>query len=172
MVALGRPAPALALTTMVTSSLPADARPDQTLPIVRGTLLLQGAVAAARMADIATTRNLLASAEAVAARPGPDIGRYWTRFGTTVVELTRARTAVELGDGPTAITVHHRLRQVRLNRLPRRLQAGHFLTVARAYLQTGAIDEADKAWERSTHLAPAETRSPLHQEIHHQIRTR
>ncbi|WP_177320186.1 helix-turn-helix domain-containing protein [Actinoplanes philippinensis] len=170
MLAMGRTTPALNLSMTATTSLPARHRPHHTQLVVEGTLLLQGAAAAARMADTATTRSLLAEADGVAARLEQDTVRYWTRFGRTVTELSRASVAVELGEGADAITIHRRLQQA-LPSLPREQHAGHYLTLARAYLQTGATDRAAEALETSTRLAPAERRNPLHQALRHQIRT-
>jgi transcriptional regulator with XRE-family HTH domain len=170
LLALGRTTAALNLTTTATRALPATGRPDHTLLVIRGSLLLQSAAAAARMGDAATTRDLLFSADIVAARLGRDADRYWTRFGPTSVGLSRASTAVDLGEGAHAVSVHQRLPQIRLDSLPREQRAGHYLTLARAYLQVGATDQAARAWEISARLAPGELRSPLHQAIHLQIR--
>ncbi|WP_433796277.1 helix-turn-helix domain-containing protein [Actinoplanes sp. CA-252034] len=168
MLAMGRTTPALNLSMTATTSLPTQQRPHHTQLVVEGTLLLQGAAAAARMADTVTIGTLLASADSVAARLEQDTGRYWTRFGRTVTELSRASIAVELGDGAEAITIHRRLQQA-LPSLPREQHAGHYLTLARAYLQTGATEEAAEALATSTRLAPAERRNPLHQALRHQI---
>ncbi|BEL05349.1 helix-turn-helix transcriptional regulator [Actinoplanes sichuanensis] len=168
LLAIGRPAAAFNLTMAVTRAFPEGGGPD---PVIGGSLLLQSAAAAARMGDTAATRGLLSSAGAVATRLGCDADRYWTRFGPTAVELSRASAAVDLGDGGQAISVHHRLPPSRLDDLPREQHAGHYLTLARAYLQVGGIGRAARALDTSTRIAPGEAHSPLHQAIRLQIRT-
>jgi transcriptional regulator with XRE-family HTH domain len=171
LLAMGRATPALALTRTAMACLPATTGADSTSLVVRGTLLLHGATAAARLGDATTTNELLSSADTAAARLGHPSVRYGARFGPVHVDLFRVSTAVELGEGERAIHLHTALRQSQLDALPREQHAGHHLTLARAYLQTGSVDQAAKALEASTRLAPAEARSPLHQAIRRQIRT-
>ena len=68
---------------------------------VYGMLLLNGAMAAARIGDSATVRDLLCGAEQASLELGGDYNHYWTSFGPTNVQLHRCATAVELGDGRT-----------------------------------------------------------------------
>lgn len=168
LLAIGRPAAALDLTMAVAGAFPAPSCPD---PVIGGSLLLQSAAAAARLGDTAATRSLLSSAGTVATTLGCDTDRYWTRFGPMAVELSRASAAVDLGDGGQAILVHRSLPPARLDDLPREQHAGHYLTLARAYLQVGGIGRAARALETSTRIAPGEAHNPLHQAIRLQIRT-
>jgi transcriptional regulator with XRE-family HTH domain len=166
LLALGRTAAARDVTT---TDLPVSGRLDDSWLVVRGALLLQSASAAARTGDALTTRELLFSADIVAARLGRDTVRYETWFGPTSIELARVSTAVDLGEGADAIAVHHRLNQARLNDLTCEQHAGHYLTLARAHLQTGAADRAAAAFQTGARLAPGESRNPLHQAIRLQI---
>ena len=89
---------------------PARARRQRRRPTpdrlsVYGMLLLQGAMAAARIGDSATVDDLLSGAEEAAALLGGDHNHYWTSFGPTNVELHRAAAAVELGDGGRAVEI-------------------------------------------------------------------
>jgi hypothetical protein len=70
---------------------------------VYGMLLLQGAMAAARIGDSATVEDLLSGAGEAATLLGGDQNHYWTSFGPTNVQLHRAAAAVELGEGGRAL---------------------------------------------------------------------
>src|SRR5918994_1840712 len=61
-----------------------------------GVLLLNGAMAAARIGDSATVRDLVNGAEEAATELGGDYNHYWTCFGPTNVQLHKAAAAVEL----------------------------------------------------------------------------
>ena len=85
---------------------------------VYGILLLQGAMAAARIGDSATVADLLNGAQEAALMLGSDENHYWTSFGPTNVELHRAAAAVELGDGGRAVEIHRqRIPQLAFNAL-------------------------------------------------------
>lgn len=171
MLAMGRAVPALNLTRTAMLSLLTAGDANPAVLVVRGSLMLHGAAAAARQGDTDTTRGLLATADVLAVRLGSDTDRYWAGFGPTAVELSRASTAVDLGDGTFAVAVGESLSPARLSRLSREQHAGHWLTLARAHLQAGSADRAVQALEAGTRLAPAVARRPLFQEIELQVRT-
>ena len=111
LVAMGRARPALELNVNIANRLAPgggnDASPDRLS--VYGMLLLQGAMAAARIGDSATVRR--PAQRRRRRRPpllGGDHNHYWTSFGPTNVELHRAAAAVELGDGGRAVEIHQR----------------------------------------------------------------
>lgn len=66
---------------------------------VYGTLLLTGAMAAARAEDRATTQEFLRKAESAASRLGADANYMWTAFGATNLAIHRVATAGELEIG-------------------------------------------------------------------------
>ena len=110
LVAMGRARPALELNVNIANRLAPgggnDASPDRLS--VYGMLLLQGAMAAARIGDSATVDDLLNGAQEAATLLGGDQNHYWTSFGPTNLELHRAAAAVELGDGGRAVEMHQR----------------------------------------------------------------
>ncbi|MFI5933192.1 helix-turn-helix domain-containing protein [Actinoplanes sp. NPDC051494] len=133
---------------------------------VYGLLLLTGAMAAARIGDSATVRDLVSGAEQAAGALGGDYNYYWTSFGPTNVELHRAAAAVELGDGGKAIETHEAIdRECFAAMLPER-RAHHFLDIARGYTQLGNVEKASEMLLEGDRLAPAEIRCrPLAHEV-------
>ena len=108
MLALGRGRPALELNVNIANRL-APGGVNEATPqrlSVYGMLLLQGAMAAARIGDAATVRDLIGGAEEAANLLGADQNHYWTCFGPTNLELHRAAAAVELGEGGRAVETH------------------------------------------------------------------
>jgi hypothetical protein len=79
--------------------------PDPESLSVYGSLLLRGAMAAARHDDRHTAYELLAEAEDSSARLGDDLNLRWTAFGPTNARLHRINIAVTLGDAGTALDV-------------------------------------------------------------------
>ncbi|MBX6723960.1 MAG: transcriptional regulator, partial [Dactylosporangium sp.] len=133
---------------------------------VYGTLLLQGAMAAARGGDGATVRDLLHGAEDAAKRVGEDENHYWTCFGPTNVKLHRAAAAVELGDAALAVEIHDALDPVAFAALLPERRANHYLDVARGYAQLGKLDKAGEMLVEANRLAPSEIRCrPLAHEV-------
>ncbi len=164
MLALGRARPALDLNVQVAHRLaPANAKeatPQQLS--VYGHLLLQGAMAASRCADLATSRDLLRAAEEAAAQLGNDANYYWTVFGPTNVLLHRAAAAVELGEHGAAVVTHSKLDPDGFAALLPERRANHFVDVARAYTQVGELDTAAELLLDADRLAPAEIRCRPH----------
>ncbi|MEV4756326.1 helix-turn-helix domain-containing protein [Micromonospora sp. NPDC049559] len=159
LLALGRPRTALELHLTFANRLApavADADPDRLS--VHGALLLQAAMAAARLGDNATVADLLREAERSAALLGADENRYWTSFGPTNVELHRAAAEVELGEGGRAVEVHDAIDPLRFAALLPERRAQHLLDVARGYGQYGDAENAGRMLLAGERLAPAEIR--------------
>jgi transcriptional regulator with XRE-family HTH domain len=163
MLALGRSHPALDLNVQVAHRLApsgAEATPERLS--VYGHLLLQGAMAAARAGDLATSRDLLRAADEAAERLGRDANHYWTVFGPTNVALHRAAAAVDLGEHGTAVRVHEELDPDGFNALLPERRAHHLVDVSRAYVQTGDLDKAAELLVEADRLAPSEIRCRPH----------
>ncbi|WP_405099349.1 helix-turn-helix domain-containing protein [Micromonospora sp. NBC_01412] len=161
MVAMGRARPALELNVNIANRLAPgggnDATPDRLS--VYGLLLLQGAMAAARLGDSATVDDLINGAQEAAVLLGGDHNHYWTSFGPTNVELHRAAAAVELGDGGRAVEVHHqRIPESSFNGLLPERRAHHLLDIARGMAQIGDVATAGEMLLRGDRLAPSEIR--------------
>src|SRR5262249_53727979 len=108
LAAAGRCRPALELTVNVANQLaPADGRAATPEKLsVYGLLLLQGAIAAARMGEGATVRDLIRGASEAARQLGGDANHYWTSFGPTNVIFHRVAAEVEMGAGGRAVRLH------------------------------------------------------------------
>lgn len=169
LLALGRARPALELNVSIANRLaPGDgAKTTPERLSVYGMLLLQGAMAAARIGDSATVRDLLHGAEEAAQALGGDYNHYWTCFGPTNVQLHRAAAAVELGEGHRAVDTHENAidGESFAALLPER-RAHHMLDIARGYTQVGNIEKASEMLLEGDRLAPAEIRCrPLAHEV-------
>ncbi|WFF06442.1 helix-turn-helix domain-containing protein [Micromonospora sp. WMMD1076] len=172
LVAMGRPRPALELNVRIAGRLAPggdnDVRPERLS--VYGMLLLQGAMAAARIGDSATVDDLLAGAGEAAVMLGGDHNHYWTSFGPTNLELHRAAAAVELGDGGRAVETHMRLSEPAFNALLPERRAHHLLDLARGYSQIGDVANAGDMLLRGDRLAPSEIRCrPIAHELMSEI---
>ncbi|WP_083970901.1 caspase, EACC1-associated type [Actinoplanes awajinensis] len=108
---------------------------------IRGALLLQAAIIAARMGDAPSVRDLLKEAEDAGRLLGGEANHFWTSFGPTTIEVYRAAAAVELGDGRLALQVNESLGS-RIDTLAPCAQGSHFLTIARAALQSRDLPQA------------------------------
>ncbi len=138
---------------------------------VYGSLMLIGAVAAARHEDRARALSLLDEAAQTASRLGGDHNHRWTAFGPTNVLLHRVSTAVELGDAGQAV---HQARQIDPARVPlmERKVVLH-LDTARAYTQWGKLREAHTALTTAERLAPEELKErPMVHRLVDELRTR
>lgn len=138
---------------------------------VYGSLMLIGAVAAARHEDRARALSLLDEAAQTASRLGGDHNHRWTAFGPTNVLLHRVSTAVELGDAGQAV---HQARQIDPARVPlmERKVVLH-LDTARAYTQWGKLREAYTALTTAERLAPEELKErPMVHRLVDELRTR
>lgn len=169
LLALGRARAALEINVNIANRLaPGDDRDGSSpeLLSVYGMLLLQGAMAAARIGDSATVRDLVAGAGDAATELGGDHNHYWTCFGPTNIELHRAAAAVELGDGGLAVQTHKHLDQSTFGALLPERRAHHYLDVARGYAQVGDIDGASEMLLEGDRLAPSEIRCrPIAREV-------
>ncbi|BCJ31308.1 transcriptional regulator [Actinocatenispora sera] len=164
MLALGRARPALDLNVQVAHRLApasgAEATPQRLS--VYGMLLLQGAMAAARVGDLATSRDLLRAADEAAERLGRDANHYWTVFGPTNVALHRAAAAVDLGEHGIAISTHESLELEAFGAMLPERRAHHLVDVCRAYTQLGDLDKAAELLVEADRLAPSEIRCRPH----------
>ncbi|WP_089157343.1 helix-turn-helix domain-containing protein [Micromonospora sp. NBS 11-29] len=168
LVAMGRPRPALELNVRIANRLAPggenDLRPERLS--VYGILLLQGAMAAARLGDSATVDDLINGAAEAAALLGGDHNYYWTSFGPTNLELHRAAAAVELGDGGRAVETHLGLVESKFNALLPERRAHHLLDLARGYTQMGDVASAGDMLLQGDRLAPSEIRCrPIAHEV-------
>jgi transcriptional regulator with XRE-family HTH domain len=166
LLALGRVRPALEVNVNIANRLAPGPEKTPDRLSVYGMLLLNAAMAAARIGDSATVRDLLTGAEQAAAAIGGDQNHYWTSFGPTNVQLHRCATAVELGDGRTAVDTHERIDPVGFNAMLPERRAHHYLDIARGYTQIGDIDKASEMLLEGDRLAPSEIRCrPLAHEV-------
>jgi len=160
LLGMGRARSALEINVSVANRLaPADSRPSPQRLSVYGMLLLQGAMAAARLGDEATVHDLLAAAEEAADQLGGDHNHYWCNFGPTNVQLHRAAAAVELGDARAAVATHERISPDGLAGLVPERRVHHLLDVARGCAQLGDLQRAGALLVEGDRLAPAELRS-------------
>lgn len=164
MLTLGRSRPALDLNVQVAHRLApscaAENTPDRLS--IYGHLLLQGAMAAARCGDLATSRDLLRAADEAAELIGGDANHYWTAFGPTNVALHRAAAAVDLGEHGVAIDTHRQLTGDGFAALLPERRANHMVDVARAYTHVGDLETAAELLVGADRLAPSEIRCRPH----------
>jgi transcriptional regulator with XRE-family HTH domain len=169
LLALGRARPALEVNVNIANKMAptAGSEPASEARLsVYGMLLLQGTMAAARIGDSATVRDLLIGAEEAAEQVGEDKNHYWTCFGPTNVKLHRAAAAVELGEGRTAAEIHETIDPAHFAVLMPERRAQHFIDLARGLAQVGDIERAGEMLLEGDRLAPAEVRCrPVSQEI-------
>ncbi|MET7820364.1 helix-turn-helix domain-containing protein [Micromonospora zamorensis] len=126
---------------------------------LRGSLLVQATLIAARAGDDRVVDDLLNEAAELAAQVGDGHDHHRTAFGPTAVELARVAAAVELGDGPQAIARHEKaIGWDGWRGLPVEHRAAHLIDAARAYLQTDDPANAARVLLRAERLAPAEIR--------------
>ncbi|MEH1011696.1 helix-turn-helix domain-containing protein [Micromonospora sp. CPCC 206060] len=168
LLALGRARPALELNVNIAQRLApstsADLRPEQLS--VYGMLLLQSAMAAARLGDSATVNDLLDGADEAAELLGADDNHYWTCFGPTNVLLHRVAAAVELGEGGRAVEADGKIVQDNFNALLPERRAHHLLDLARGFAQVGDLANAGETLLKGDRLAPSEIRCrPIAHEV-------
>jgi transcriptional regulator with XRE-family HTH domain len=172
LLALGRARPALEVNVNIANRLAysttgdgeGPSRPEQLS--VYGMLLLNGAMAAARIGDSATVRDLVNGAEEAAVELGGDYNHYWTCFGPTNVQLHKAAAAVELGEGRMAVETHERINPDGFASLLPERRAHHYIDIARAYAQVGDVDKACELLLEGDRLAPSEIRCrPIAHEV-------
>ncbi|MEU7923302.1 helix-turn-helix domain-containing protein [Micromonospora zamorensis] len=135
----------------------APGRPEELS--LRGSLLVQAALIAARAGDDRVVGELLDEAAELAAQVGDGHDHHRTAFGPTAVELARVAAAVEVGDGPQAVARHEQaIGWDGWRWLPVEHRAAHLIDAARAYLQTDDPANAARVLLRAERLAPAEIR--------------
>jgi transcriptional regulator with XRE-family HTH domain len=125
---------------------------------VFGTMLLQAAIAAARMGDNRTARDLVREAHVVAERVGTGRDEYHTAFGPVNVGIHRVSALVELGEGGAAVEAAALIPVPGLEGLRRERRANHLVDVARGYSQWGKGEEALARLLEAERFAPAEVR--------------
>jgi transcriptional regulator with XRE-family HTH domain len=166
LLALGRARSALEVNVNIANRLATDGPSTAERASVYGMLLLQAAMAAARIGDSATVRDLLAGADGAAQIVGGNHNYYWSSFGPTNVDLHRAAAAVELGEGGVAVATHERLDPVGFAALPPERRAHHFIDLARGLAQEGDVERASEMLLEGDRLAPSEIRCrPLVHEV-------
>jgi Helix-turn-helix domain len=132
-----------------------DATPE-TLSVY-GSLLLRGAIAAARAEDRDSSMTLLDEAGQAGIRMSGDDNLRWTAFGPANVLAHRVHVAVLLGDAGSAIS---HARQMNLDHLTvTERKASFFVDTAQAFSQWGKHDKALHALHTANQLAPQEVRS-------------
>jgi transcriptional regulator with XRE-family HTH domain len=169
LLALGRARPALEVNVNVANRLAPGTEGTPTTPdrlSVYGMLLLNGAMAAARIGDGATVRDLIRGADDAATALGGDQNHYWTSFGPTNVQLHRAAAAVELGEGAIAVETHERLDPDGFTALLPERRAHHYIDLARGLAQVGDVERASEMLLEGDRLAPSEIRCrPIAHEV-------
>ncbi|MCA2219402.1 helix-turn-helix domain-containing protein [Jidongwangia harbinensis] len=167
LLALGRARPSLEVNVNIANRLAPgyEGNTPERLSVY-GMLLLNGAMAAARIGDSATVRDLVSGAEQAANALGGDFNHYWTSFGPTNVQLHRAAAAVELGDGRSAVELFERIDHEGFHAMLPERRAHYFLDIARGYAQVGDIEKASEMLLEGDRLAPSEIRCrPLAHEV-------
>jgi len=158
--ALGRFRTALEINVNIASQIaPADGR-DATPQrfSVYGLLLLQGVMAAARLGDSATVRDLLGGADEAAKQLDGDDNHYWTSFGPTNVAFHKVAAEVEMGEGGRAVETHEQIDPILFAAMMPERRAHHLLELARGLAQIGDVARASDALIDADRLAPSEIR--------------
>ncbi|MEV6376741.1 helix-turn-helix domain-containing protein [Micromonospora musae] len=157
--ALGRGRLALAATLAAAEHLEADRRRPPGEWAVRGTLLLQAALAAAGCGDTCRAEELTERAAEIAGRLRGYDDPHRTGFGPVAVELARVVAAAEWGDAGAAVRRHPAVvRRAGWRLLPAECRGAYLLDVARAYLQLGDVRGAARSLVDADSVAPAEVR--------------
>jgi transcriptional regulator with XRE-family HTH domain len=158
--ALGRFRPALEISVSVANQVaPGDGReatPDRLS--VYGIVLLQGAMAAARLGDSATVRELIGGAEEAAKQVGSDENHFWTNFGPTNVAFHKVAADVEMGEGGRAVETNEVISPDDFSAMMPERRAHHLLDLSRGLAQTGDIGRASEALVEADRLASMEIR--------------
>jgi transcriptional regulator with XRE-family HTH domain len=123
---------------------------------IYGTLLLPGAVAAARANDRNTAGAYLDEAEEMATYLGTDSNHLWTAFGPTNVKIHRVTIAMALGDVQVALDLIH---EIDTAGLPMERRIRHALEVANAYHASNKVDQAIQQLLAAERQAPEQVHS-------------
>jgi transcriptional regulator with XRE-family HTH domain len=160
LAALGRFRASLELNVNIASQLAPgnglDATPERLS--VYGILMLQAAMAAARLGDSATVKDLLGAAEEAAKQIGGDENYFATNFGPTNVVFHRIAADVEMGEGARAVALHDSIDPDDFAGMMPERRAHHLLDVARALAQIGEIGRATETLIEADRLAQSEVR--------------
>ncbi|MCY9786681.1 XRE family transcriptional regulator [Nocardiopsis sp. EMB25] len=164
-----------AATELATSTAErVDSAMDEPTPeslSVYGSLLLSGAVSAAKRENRGQALSLLDEAGEAGARLGGDYNYQWTAFGPTNVLLHRVSAAVELGDAGSAIDYARQVRLDNIEVMERKVTL--FIDAARAYQQWGKMEHAYHALRNAEDMASEElTARPVVHQLINDIRTR
>jgi transcriptional regulator with XRE-family HTH domain len=168
LAALGRFRPALEINVNMANQVAPGAGQEATPErlSVYGFLLLQGAMAAARLGDSATVRDLIAGADDAARQIGGDHNHYWINFGPTNVAFHRAAADVEMGEGGRAVETHEAITPQAFSAMMPERRAHHLLDLSRGLAQTGDLARASETLIEAHRLAPSEVRCrPLAHEL-------
>lgn len=162
LLSMGRLEPAMALAESAADHLRGDVPGDEAATSAYGTLLLVGALAAARFGDASKTDGYLREAGAAAQRLGRDGNYLWTAFGPTNVAIHRVNAAAELVsaaaelgdfqevlDGGLSLDTHA---------VPAERRARYLLDVARVHAIAGDRDDALRALLDAEAIAPEQVR--------------
>lgn len=118
---------------------------------VYGTLLLPGAIAAARSNDRSTAGEYLAEAQDMAGLIGTDTNHLWTAFGPTNVKIHQVTAAMSLGDVQVALDL---IPHIDTRGLPVERRVRHALEVVNAYHARNRINDAVEELLKAERLAP------------------
>ncbi len=160
LAALGRFRPALEINVNIANQIAPDYGNDATPQrlSVYGIMLLQGAMAAARLGDTATVRDLIGGAEEAAKQLGGDDNHYFTNFGPTNVAFHRAAADVEMGEGGRAVETHESIDPTNFAAMMPERRAHHLLDLSRGLAQIGDMARASEVLIEADRLAPSEIR--------------
>ncbi|MER5454772.1 helix-turn-helix domain-containing protein [Micromonospora sp. NPDC002389] len=124
-----------------------------------GTLLVQGALAAAGDGKERGAANLLDEAADLSDQVGDGHDYHRTAFGPTAVAAARTLAALELGDAGEALAWHQRATEgLGWRWLPVEHRAAHLIDAARAHLHAHDATSAARTLRQAQSIAPAEVR--------------
>jgi transcriptional regulator with XRE-family HTH domain len=118
---------------------------------VYGTLLLPGAIAAARSNDRNTAAEYLAEAADMAGLIETNANHLWTAFGPTNVQIHQVTAAMSLGDVQVALNL---IPRIDTRGLPTERRVRHSLEVVNAYHACNRVSDAVEELLRAERLAP------------------
>ncbi|MGI5191890.1 helix-turn-helix domain-containing protein [Promicromonospora sp. CA-289599] len=135
----------------------APTRDDTTLRMI-GSLHLRAADLSARAGSAAGASAHISEARDIAEYLRVETDHLWRNlaFGPTNTAFHDVATAIELGDGPRALTLARDLRIP--DGFPPTRTGHHFMDIARAYLWQGRHEQALASLQRARELAPQQTR--------------
>lgn len=131
-----------------------------------GALHMRAAVVAGRMRDDGAAQVHLAAARKLADRvhEGVYLG---TAFGPASFRVHEVAVAVELGDGPTALTAARTWKPP--GDLPAERRSHYYIDVARAQLWQNLADDAEESLQVARRIAPQHVRE--HPQVHDTLRS-